>query len=87
MPGLKTVFLVAAMVACPAAFAQPDANGKVVTPPGKTLEDNGKLRGKHPAGAFFDLLLEKHGQVSCMPFMMNEKDVQTLLRGPGYRTQ
>jgi N-acyl-D-amino-acid deacylase len=50
--------------------------------PGKTLEDNGKLRGKDPADAFFDLLLEEHGQVSCMPFMMNEKDVQTLLRAP-----
>ena len=49
---------------------------------GKTLEDNGKLRGKDPADAFFDLLLEEHGQVMCMPFMMNEKDVQTLLRAP-----
>ena len=38
--------------------------------PGKTLEDNGKLRGQDPADAFFDLLLEEHGQVSCMPFMM-----------------
>lgn len=49
---------------------------------GKTLEDNARLRGKDPADAFFDLLLEEHGQVMCMPFMMNEKDVQTLLRAP-----
>ena len=49
---------------------------------GKTLEDNGKLRGLDPADAFFDLLLEEHGQVTCMPFMMTEKDVQTLLRAP-----
>ena len=50
--------------------------------PGKTLENNGKLRGQDPADAFFDLLLEEHGQVLCMPFMMNEQDVQTLLRVP-----
>lgn len=50
--------------------------------PGKTLEDNGKLRGQDPSDAFFDLLLEEHGQVTCMPFMMDEKDVQTLLRAP-----
>ena len=49
---------------------------------GKTLEDNGKLRGLDPADAFFDLLLEEHGQVTCMPFMMTEKDVRTLLRAP-----
>jgi N-acyl-D-amino-acid deacylase len=48
----------------------------------RTLEDNGKLRGQDPADAFFDLLLEEHGQVSCIPFMMNEKDMQTLLRAP-----
>ena len=50
--------------------------------PGKTLEDNGKLRGQDPADAFFDLLLEERGQVFCMPFMMNEQDVRTLLRAP-----
>jgi N-acyl-D-amino-acid deacylase len=50
--------------------------------PGKTLEENGRIREKDPADAFFDLLLEEHGQVTCMPFMMNEKDVQTALREP-----
>ena len=47
---------------------------------GKTLEDNGKLRGLDPADAFFDLLLEEHGQVTCMPFMMTEKDVRECRR-------
>ena len=50
--------------------------------PGKTLEEIGRIREKDPAEAFFDLLLEEHGQVMCMPFMMNEKDVQTALREP-----
>jgi N-acyl-D-amino-acid deacylase len=50
--------------------------------PGKTLEEIGRIREKDPADAFFDLLLEEHGQVMCMPFMMNEKDVQTALREP-----
>jgi N-acyl-D-amino-acid deacylase len=49
---------------------------------GKTLADLGKIRGKDPADAFFDLLIEEHGQVSCMPFMMNEKDVITLMQAP-----
>jgi len=50
--------------------------------PGKTVEEIGRIREKDPAEAFFDLLLEEHGQVTCMPFMMNEKDVQTALREP-----
>jgi N-acyl-D-amino-acid deacylase len=50
--------------------------------PGKTVEEIGRIREKDPADAFFDLLLEEHGQVTCMPFMMNEKDVQTALREP-----
>jgi N-acyl-D-amino-acid deacylase len=50
--------------------------------PGKTLEEIGRIREKDPADAFFDLLVEEHGQVMCMPFMMNEKDVQTALREP-----
>jgi N-acyl-D-aspartate/D-glutamate deacylase len=49
---------------------------------GKTLEELGRVRGKDPANAFFDLLLEEHGQVMCILFMMNEKDVQTALREP-----
>jgi N-acyl-D-amino-acid deacylase len=50
--------------------------------PGKTLEEIGRIREKDPADAFFDLLVEEHGQVTCLPFMMNEKDVQTALREP-----
>jgi len=50
--------------------------------PGKNLEEIGRIREKDPADAFFDLLLDEHGQVMCMPFMMNEKDVQTALRQP-----
>jgi N-acyl-D-amino-acid deacylase len=50
--------------------------------PGKTVEEIARIREKDPAEAFFDLLLEEHGQVTCMPFMMNEKDVQTALREP-----
>jgi N-acyl-D-amino-acid deacylase len=50
--------------------------------PGKNLEDLGRMREKDPANAFFDLLVEEHGQVTCMPFMMNEKDVQTAMREP-----
>jgi len=49
---------------------------------GKTLEELGTIRGKDPANAFFDLLIEEHGQVMCILFMMNEKDVQTALREP-----
>jgi N-acyl-D-amino-acid deacylase len=49
---------------------------------GKTLEELGRVRGKDPADAFFDLLLDEHGQVLCLLFMMNEKDVQTALREP-----
>lgn len=49
---------------------------------GKTLEELGTIRGKDPADAFFDLLLEEHGQAMCILFMMNEKDVQTALREP-----
>jgi N-acyl-D-aspartate/D-glutamate deacylase len=50
--------------------------------PGKNVEEIGRIREKDPAEAFFDLLIEEHGQVMCMPFMMNEKDVQTALREP-----
>ncbi len=50
--------------------------------PGKNLEEIGRIREKDPADAFFDLLVEEHGQVTCLPFMMNEKDVQTALREP-----
>jgi N-acyl-D-amino-acid deacylase len=49
---------------------------------GKTLEELGRVRGKNPANAFFDLLLEEHGQVMCILFVMNEKDVQTALHEP-----
>jgi N-acyl-D-aspartate/D-glutamate deacylase len=49
---------------------------------GKTLEELGGVRGKDPANAFFDLLLEEHGQLMCILFMMNEKDVQTAMRQP-----
>jgi N-acyl-D-amino-acid deacylase len=49
---------------------------------GKTLEELGRLRGKDEANAFFDLLLEEHGQVMCILFAMNEKDVQAALRQP-----
>jgi len=49
---------------------------------GKTLEELGRIRGKDPANAFFDLLLEEHGQVMCILFMMNEKDVQTAMHEP-----
>ena len=49
---------------------------------GKTLEELGRVRGKDPANAFFDLLLEEHGQVMSITVAMNEKDVQTALREP-----
>ena len=49
---------------------------------GKTLEEVGRALHEDPADAFFDLLLDEHGQVFCMLFMMNEKDVQTALREP-----
>src|SRR5215467_6370108 len=47
---------------------------------GKTLEELGRIRNKDSANAFFDLLLEEHGQVMCILFVMNEKDVQAALR-------
>ena len=49
---------------------------------GKTLEELARIRDKDPADAFFDLLAEERGQVFGMPFMMNEKDVQTALAQP-----
>ncbi len=49
---------------------------------GKTLADNGAMRGKDPAEAFFDLMLEENGQVFGILFHMNEEDVQTALRAP-----
>jgi N-acyl-D-aspartate/D-glutamate deacylase len=49
---------------------------------GKTLAEIGRDRGKDPADAFFDLLLEERDQLSCLPFMMDEKDVQTAMRQP-----
>src|SRR5215472_443414 len=49
---------------------------------GMTLEELGRARHEDPAKAFFDLLLDEHGQIFCMLFMMNEKDVQTALREP-----
>ncbi len=47
---------------------------------GKTLAENGALRGKDPAEAFFDLMLEENGQVNGILFHMNEQDVQVALR-------
>ena len=49
---------------------------------GRRSKNSGTIRGKDPADAFFDLLLEEHGQVICILFMMNERDVQTALREP-----
>lgn len=49
---------------------------------GKTLADNAVMRGKEPADAFFDLLLEENGQVHGVLFIMNEKDVQTAMAAP-----
>lgn len=47
---------------------------------GKTLAQNGAMRGKDPAEAFFDLMLEENGQVFGILFHMNEQDVQTAMR-------
>lgn len=49
---------------------------------GKTLADNATMRGKDPAEAFFDLLLEENGQVSGVLFIMSEDDVKTVMRAP-----
>jgi N-acyl-D-aspartate/D-glutamate deacylase len=50
---------------------------------GKTLVEIGQASDKDPADVFFDLLLEEHGQLSCIVLhLMNEKDVQTALREP-----
>ncbi|MBI2221952.1 MAG: D-aminoacylase [Acidobacteria bacterium] len=49
---------------------------------GKTLADFAVMRGKDPADAFFDLLLEEKGQVHGVLFIMNEKDVQTAMAAP-----
>ena len=47
---------------------------------GKTLAQNGAMRGQDPAQAFFDLMLEENGQVFGILFHMNERDVQTAMR-------
>jgi N-acyl-D-aspartate/D-glutamate deacylase len=50
---------------------------------GKTLAEIGQAHDKDPADVFFDLLLEEHGQLSCIVLhVMNEKDLQTALREP-----
>lgn len=49
---------------------------------GKTLADNATIRGVDPADAFLDLLLEEHGQVSGVLFIMSEPDVKTVMRVP-----
>ncbi|MDP2955331.1 MAG: D-aminoacylase [Longimicrobiales bacterium] len=49
---------------------------------GKTLADNGTMRGMDPAEAFFDLMLEENGQVMGILFHMNEEDVRTAMHVP-----
>jgi N-acyl-D-aspartate/D-glutamate deacylase len=49
---------------------------------GKTLAENGTMRGMDPAEAFFDLMLEENGQVMGILFHMNEEDVQTAMHVP-----
>ncbi len=49
---------------------------------GKTLADNARERGGDPADAFLDLLLEEHGQVSGVLFIMSEPDVRRVMQAP-----
>jgi N-acyl-D-amino-acid deacylase len=61
------------------AETQTEKNASLV---GKSLDELGRVRGKDSANAFFDLLLEEHGQLESILFTKNEKDVQTAIRQP-----
>ena len=49
---------------------------------GKSVAEIGRLWGKHPADAAWDLVLQAHGRVAAVYFQMNEADVETALRRP-----
>lgn len=49
---------------------------------GKSIAALAKERAQEPSDALFDILLEEHGDVLMMAFMMSEEDVETVLRHP-----
>ena len=49
---------------------------------GKSVAEIGRLWGKNPADAAWDLVLEARGRVAAVYFQMNEADVETALRRP-----
>jgi N-acyl-D-amino-acid deacylase len=49
---------------------------------GKSLTEIGKLWGKDPADAAFDLVAQGDGRVMAIYFMMSEQDIETALRFP-----
>ena len=49
---------------------------------GKSVAEIGRLWGKHPADAAWDLVLQAQGRVAAVYFQMNGADVETALRRP-----
>ena len=49
---------------------------------GKSLAALAQERGQEPAEALFDIMLEEHGDILMMAFLMCEDDVATILRHP-----
>jgi N-acyl-D-amino-acid deacylase len=49
---------------------------------GKSIAEIGRLWGKHPADAAWDLVLQARGRVATLYFQMNESDVEAALRQP-----
>jgi N-acyl-D-amino-acid deacylase len=49
---------------------------------GKTLAEIGELRRREPVEALFDLLLEEDGRVGMLHFIMDEADVEHVIKHP-----
>ncbi len=49
---------------------------------GKSVAEIGRLWGKNPADAAWDLVLQARGRVAAVYFQMNETDIETALRRP-----
>jgi N-acyl-D-amino-acid deacylase len=49
---------------------------------GKTLAEIGELRQREPVEALFDLLLEEDGRASMLHFIMDEADVEHVIKHP-----
>jgi N-acyl-D-aspartate/D-glutamate deacylase len=49
---------------------------------GKSIAEIARASGKQPADAVFDLLVDEHGSVPAVYFLMNEEDVRVAMQRP-----